>query len=91
MEHIRQNSIQDTGSLGGSKEFLGNRSVHGRNVELKTNGTVACSAHSLQFTFTLAELLDNGTGKFFRNINVAISIGSSFFHVHHFDKVPLAC
>ena len=39
-------------------------------MELKTNGTVACSAHSLQFTLTLAEHLDNGTGKFLRNINV---------------------
>ena len=66
-----KNSIDNTSSLCGSKEVSTetNQST-GRNMELKTNGTVACSAHSLKLTLTLAEHLDNGTGKFLRNINV---------------------
>ena len=40
-------------------------------MEFQADRTIAGCAHSLEFTFTLAQFLDNGTGEFFRNINVS--------------------
>ena len=66
-----KHGVQDTGTLGGGKEFVTESDQStGRDGELKTYSSVACCAHTLKFTFTLAEFLDDGTGKFLRNINI---------------------
>ena len=42
----------------------------GRNTELQSCVTAAGNAHALQFTLSQRQLLDNGTGEFFRNIHI---------------------
>ena len=45
--------VQDTGTLGGGKKLTAETDqTTGRDMELKTYGTIAGSTHSLKFTFT---------------------------------------
>ena len=67
-----KHGIDNAGTLGGSKELTAESDQStGRNVEFQTDSTVTGSTHTLQLTFTFAQLLDYSTGKFFRNIYIS--------------------